>query len=193
MGFRVGMGATASCRIHNGYIETDWPSKRKYKTTLNIETDWQCNTYESPVVYFLLWHEDKLYIGLNNGAINVVDRKGLLLAIYTWEPPRLFLSLVGFWRDGEGDMREAVMPIDEPQLIMVKGKYISYVLNKGVEALYLPEGIDVAQRESLNIVDVKRKMHGLGITLTGGEKFDEEKHGHWEIDSPVAQNNSIQF
>ena len=52
MGFRRNIGSTRTCRVRNGYIEIE-DSNVTYPTTIPVDTDWQCNMFESPVVSLL--------------------------------------------------------------------------------------------------------------------------------------------
>lgn len=196
MGFRVNMGATLSCRFHDGYLEVDTPSKRRYKTSVDVNTDWQCNVFSSPVVYFVIWDKNKLYIGLKDGMINVCDKNGLLVSLHNWDPPTdMIFSSVGFYKEEIGSVHEALVWWDEPRLIMIRGKRRTFVLNEGLDVMSIDMSVDDSDtRHSRNLVDVLTVETGkLGVSLKGGEPLDEEKHGYWEIDPVAATNDAIQF
>lgn len=194
MGFRINMGAPTPCRIHDGVIEVDWPEPRSYRTDLPITTEWQCNVFKSPYVYFVLWHKEKLYIGTKDGCVIIIDKRGLLLSIYSWEPPSLTVVDVGYFKTENGNTYLARSILEEPRLILIEGLYRTFVLNEGLTAAYFDPSIRSAEaRDAWNLRVTCLVRRGLGATLLGGETVEEEKHGHWEITSLDARNDAIRF
>lgn len=198
MGFRMNMGATMSCRLRDSYLEVDWPSNIKYKTDLpsDLNIDWQCNIFESPVVYFVLSYNKELYIGTLDGSIIVCGYDGLLKKLYTWKSPGVIdPPVVGYYQDLKGQIYEAVISMSVPRLVMVKGLRRSYILNEGLDALtFDPFETSYTTKLAISLHDALGTSNAkLGLTLRGGVPFNEEEHGRWEVDSYIAVNDAIQF
>lgn len=198
MGFRVNMGATMSCRLRSSYLEVDWPSSIRFKTDLpsDLSIDWQCNIFESPVVYFMLTDKKDLYIGTSDGSIIVCGYDGLLKKLYTWESPgELHPPVVGYYQDERGRIYEAVISLSIPRLVMLKGARRSFILNEGLDALTIdPFETSYTNKLAVSLHDALGTSNAkLGLTLRGGVPFNEEEHGHWEFDSYVAVNDAVQF
>ena len=87
MGFRRNIGSTRTCRVRNGYIEIE-DSSVTYPTTIPVDTDWQCNMFENPVVSFVIIDGDDIYIGTQYGAVGKYRYDGLLLALYVGSSTR---------------------------------------------------------------------------------------------------------
>lgn len=195
MGFRRGMGATMPCRFNNGYIEVGYPRIVRYKTTVNINTDWQTNTFDNPVVCFVLWADNLLWVGNDTGEIVIMDKFGLLQALHEWEAPSsTMLVNVGYYVDNF-KVREAIVDIEQPRVIMFKGVWKSYIANEDLDFVYLD--LDEGSSDIRFSVAFKEAMEnpygGFGLVLNGGRKFDEKRDGYWEVDAVAAINDAIQL
>lgn len=194
MGFRINMGATTSCRFNNGYLEVDWPIPLKCKTSVKVNTDWQCNTFRSPWVYFTLWDGFRLYVGLKNGLINVIDAHGMLLAVHTWDPGLFTICEAGYWKEENGNVHIVKSLIEEPRLLLVEGAFRTFVLNEGLTAtFYDPRKVTGDARDSMNLLAIQGEIVRLGCMLMGGEMVNEEEHGHWEVDPFASTHDLIWF
>lgn len=190
MGFRENLGATWDCRFYKGYLEVDTHSKRRFKTTAPINTEWQCNMFTGTCVYFLLIDNDDLYIGLRDGSIIRCGPDGLLKALYTWSAPEeRFITTVGYY-NGRFGIREAKIDWDEPKLIHVVGLRKSFVLKDEYTVLDVESGDDELS-ESLRESLVSGT--GIAVMLKGGVLLDEQEHGHWRADKEISTVPTLQF
>lgn len=188
MGFRRNIGSTRTCRVRNGYIEIE-DSGVTYPTTIPVDTDWQCNMFESPVVSFVIIDGDDIYIGTQYGAVGKYRYDGLLLALYTWEAPHDSPDLVGYYND-RGFIREARAYEDDPRTILIRGSRRTFKLDDGM----IPEKIDEEDSETAFILRCAMvKETGLHVELKGGVLVDETKHGHWEIDPSLSTVPTLQL
>lgn len=102
MGFNFhGYGNIHSCWISGGYVyEETICTKRvySYATRLNVEIPKQLNLFVSNTVAFLLYHEDKMYIGRYDGVISIYRRRdNLLVGLNNWDAPKVpYLYTAGF-------------------------------------------------------------------------------------------------
>lgn len=194
MGFRQNLGATWDCRFHNGYLEIDTPSKRKFKTTVTINTDWQCNMFTGTCVHFLVIEGEDLYVGLRDGSIIRTGLDGLLKALYTWEAPEeRIIATVGYY-NGRYGIREAKIDWAEPKLIHVAGVRKSFVLKAEYSAL----DVDLAEgtaddRLSESLRESILAGTGIAVMLKGGVLLDEQEHGYWRADKEISTVPTLQF
>lgn len=194
MGFRQNLGATWDCRFHNGYLEIDTPAKRKFKTTVSINTDWQCNMFAGTCVHFLVVEGDDLYIGLRDGSIIKSGLDGLLKALYTWEAPEeRFIATVGYY-NGRYGIREAKIDWDEPKLVHVAGVRKSFVLSEQYSALDVDlEDGSADDRLSESLRESLLTGTGIAVMLKGGVLLDEQEHGFWRADKEISTVPTLQF
>ena len=99
MGFNYyGIGNILSCGITKGKVFFRLPSGKvcECATMLTDEVPEQCNLFISDTVLFLLYTEDKEYIGRYDGSISVYAKgTDLLIGLNVWTPPTKFLTLCG--------------------------------------------------------------------------------------------------
>ena len=92
MGFNNhGFGNIHECKIQDGYIFDIMPisgSVYRYPTRLPVNIPAQTNIFVSDTVAFLLYHEDKVYIGRFDGIISIYRESDMLLVgLNNWDPP----------------------------------------------------------------------------------------------------------
>lgn len=99
MGFNYyGIGNILSCGISKGKVFFKLPSGKicECDTMLTDEVPEQCNLFISDTVLFLLYTEDKEYIGRYDGSISIYAKgTDLLVGLNVWTPPRKHLILCG--------------------------------------------------------------------------------------------------
>lgn len=188
MGFRRNIGATRPCRVNNGFLEVQ-DSTLSYRTTIPINTDWQCNLYRGTNVSFLLITEDAVYVGTQIGSVGKYSHDGLFLAMYTWEAPQDPTILVGYNNDA-GVIKEAWIFENEPSVIHLRGSRKSYYLNAGL----VPVERDADDLlSSYTLSSAVNKTTGLHVELRGGGMVDELEQGHWRADPKLSTVYALQF
>lgn len=181
MGFRLNMGATMPCRIHDGYVEVDLPRRGRYKTAIGIETDWQCNTFYGENVRFVLYQDGLVYVGTKSGCINVFDLDGIMHDIYGWRSPSLILEIVGYYKQ-DGKLYRIYRNMGNDRVLMLSGCYKSFILNENV---YFDPDLD-----ALRIKEAK--VHDNVVFITeGGEVLNEKTDGYWVEDDAQSRANAI--
>lgn len=122
-------GHIKPCGVEDGYVYYMLPSgtKVKHKTQLSINIKEQTNLFISDTVAFLLYNEDKMYIGRYDGSISIYRVSDeLLVGLNNWEPPRYVETKpCGFCKFGEY--------LDEIHLDLRDNRTL-YICGRGSEA-----------------------------------------------------------
>ena len=92
MGFNFySYGNLHPCGVSNGKVYYMLPSGKRieFDTKLDIEIPKQTNLFISDKVAFLLYHEDKMYIGRYDSSISIYRTSDeLLIGLNTWTPSK---------------------------------------------------------------------------------------------------------
>lgn len=127
-------GSIHLCWMENGVLyEEAACSKqvRSYPTKLDISLPKQKNLFVSNTVAFLLYDEDKMYIGRFDGVISIYDKNSrLLLGISAWSPPEgVPLKLIGFFHTAAG-IKEVNLDLRDHQTVYIDWHRIEALLSK---------------------------------------------------------------
>lgn len=92
MGFNLyNLGVIRECRLNGGVLEYKSPITNKVSqcmTSLEDSCEWQKNIFYSRTVAFVLYTNDKAYIGRYDGKISIYRKSDmLLLGIQNWDIP----------------------------------------------------------------------------------------------------------
>lgn len=122
MGFsQYRFGNIHECWIEDGLVCQEMPCTKqvyKYPTRLTDNIPRQLNIFSSFNVAFLLYHEDKMYIGRNDGWISIYRADdGLLVGLNNWDAPNApITSLIGFFNSTDG-IRDVYLDMRDKQTI----------------------------------------------------------------------------
>lgn len=106
MGFNLyNLGVIRECRLNVGILEYRSPITYKLhqcKTSLVDSCEWQRNIFYSKSVAFVLYANDKVYIGRYDGKVSIYRRSDmLLLGLQNWDvPARPSTVCCGYYCEG---------------------------------------------------------------------------------------------
>jgi hypothetical protein len=105
MGFNYfNYGNIHPCGISQGKVFYILPSGKRveFETKLNVEIPEQTNLFISDRVAFLLYHEDKMYIGRFDDSISIYRKSDeLLVGLNSWKAPMESKTVVcGYYNNG---------------------------------------------------------------------------------------------
>lgn len=93
-------GHILPCSITKGYVCFKLPSGKVIQcaTNLHVELPEQVNHFRSPYVMFLLYDDEKEYIGRYDGSISIYKKgTNLLVGLNNWVPPECEICQVGWY------------------------------------------------------------------------------------------------
>ena len=140
MGFnQYNFGNIRDCWIEDGFIYQEAPYTKhvfRYPTRLPVSIPRQCNVFVSDTVAFLLYYDQKMYIGRFDGWISIYRMSdNMLVGVNGWTPPgKPETDLIGFFKAPNGTVEVRRDRLD-PLTI--------YAMYEGVEGL-LPKSIPSA-------------------------------------------------
>ncbi len=97
-------GRIKPCGVSGGSVYYTLPSGYRvmHSTQLQVEIPEQTNPFISETVAFLLYHEEKMYIGRYDGSISIYRMSDeLLVGLNNWEAPKYVDTQVcGYYSEG---------------------------------------------------------------------------------------------
>lgn len=137
MGFNFfSYGNIHPCGVENGKVYYKLPSGKRveFDTKLECDIPEQTNLFISDRVAFLLYHEDKMYIGRYDKSISIYRASDeLLVGLNTWEAPRYAETVCcGFYKPG-GYITEIHLDLKDRQTVYICGENTQGLLDKPIE------------------------------------------------------------
>lgn len=135
MGFSYhGFGNIHYCWIQDGVIYEESSVTgviRKHLTRLPVNIPKQLNLFASKTVAFLLYHEDKMYIGRYDGIISIYRKSdNLLVGLNNWDVPnKPYTTRLGFIKTSTG-LKEILLDVSDYKTLYMKWKGAEGLLNK---------------------------------------------------------------
>lgn len=130
------------CGIANHKVYFTLPSgmRIEYNTKLDVEIPEQTNLFISDTVLFLLYHDDKMYIGRKDTSISIYRiSDGLLVGLNTWDAPKYAeVELCGFYNDGNS-MHEIQLDLRDKRTVYICGNRMQGLLPKENTAVFDPD------------------------------------------------------
>lgn len=129
MGFNFhNLGNIHECWIENNlvfYRQTSTGKVYSYHTALNVTLPAQTNLFASNTVAFLLYDDEKEYIGRYDGVISIYRRSDdMLVGLSNWKPPEPpSLKLCGFY-DSPFGPDEIKLDMRDQQTVYINYKVI---------------------------------------------------------------------
>ena len=134
MGFNYyQFGNVHPCGISNHQVYYTLPSglKISHETSLDVEIPEQLNLFISNTVAFMLFHEDKMYIGRYDSSISIYRVSDeLLVGLNTWNPPRYVETRACGFYNYDGFIKELHLDLRDKRTVYIGDLYIQGVLEK---------------------------------------------------------------
>lgn len=168
MGFSYhGYGNIHYCWIQDGiiYEESNVTGVvRQYKTRLTVNIPRQLNLFVSHTVAFLLYHEDKMYIGRYDGFISIYRRAdNLLVGLNNWDiPAKPYLTRIGFLNTPVGH-KEILLEVNDRRTVYMKWKGAEGMLDRPfpLDAYDLSDNVIADKWEDVKFITEGGDMYGI--------------------------------
>ena len=139
MGFNYfNYGNIHPCGISKHKVFYTLPSgfKVEYDTKLDIEIPEQTSAFISSTIAFVLYHEDKMYIGRRDKSISIYRMSDeLLVGLNTWDPVNYTETKpIGHFNNGR-NISEIHVDLRDSQTVYICGEATEGVLPKKYNAL----------------------------------------------------------
>lgn len=175
MGFSYfNYGGICPCSLKDGVLTQYLPSgfEVSYNTTIDkaVNIPKQTNYFVSKNVMFLLYDDNKMYIGRKDKSISIYDVNDneLLVGLATWETPRVAETMiVGLYRN-HSNLTEIHLDLRDNQSLYLKGLPITSKFLKPVKDYNFNMDTAVLSAE------VYRSGRHYCICYQGGESVDED-------------------
>ena len=184
MGFNNhGLGNIHECKIQDGFVYDIMPlsgSQYRYPTRLPVNIPAQTNLFVSDTVAFLLYHEDKVYIGRFDSVISIYRKSDMLLVgLNNWDAPeKPYVRQIGLLNCPIGCV---------PLQLDMRDKITIYNSFKRAEGK-LTKPFD-AEDYTLGINKVVRKWDDVQLVAEGGDLYAIDcwniQDSLWRRDCPV--------
>lgn len=185
MGFSYhGYGNVHYCWIQDGLIYEESGVTgviRTYPTRLAVNIPRQLNLFASRTVAFLLYHEEKMYVGRFDGIISVYrESDNMLVGLNNWDvPSKPPVRQIGFMKDPSG-LKEVLLDLNDNRTL--------YMLWKGAEGCldkpFPPGSYTLADTE------VSEKWRDVRFVAERGDMYAIDV---WNIQTDVWRQNCKVF
>lgn len=182
MGFNYyGLGNLNPVGIKDGFVYCRLPSGHeiKYPTKLDFDIPEQVNLFYSETIAFILYHEDKMYIGRFDSSISIYRLSDeLLVGLNTWEAPKYVETVhCGFYRL-KGKSYEIHLDLRDRKTVYVLGLGI-----QGCSSKELEKEFNIDESNLASNIDVNNTYH---ICSERGEWVEIN---NWTVQKDVRRRN----
>lgn len=132
----MGYGNIHPCGVKDGKVYYDLPSGHRtyFETALDIEIPIQVNLFISDTVMFLLFHDDKMYVGRNDQSISIYRTSDLLLVgLSYWKPPKYAETKLCGYYNNRGDIYEIHLDLKDRRTLYICSLSKQSVLDKPID------------------------------------------------------------
>lgn len=183
MGFNFfNYGNIHPCGISNGFVYYVLPSGKNvyFPTSIEGEIPIQTNLFISDRVAFILYSEDKMYLGRYDKSISIYRKSdGLLVGLNTWEPPKYSETVLCGFYNMKGEMHEIHLDLKDKQTVYICGTNLEGKLKEPIKSEFDNES-------SLFSATVHGNAENYHIFSQGGEPIEVDV---WTVQDDVRKQN----
>lgn len=187
MGFNFfNYGNIHPCGVSSGKLYYVLPSGKRieFNTKLDINIPEQTNLFISDTVAFLLYHDDKMYVGRYDSSISIYRISDeLLVGLNTWEPPKYAETMLcGLYYNGACTC-EIHLDLKDKQTVYICGEGIQGCIGHPIEPAFNMSDSTL----SAAAFGTEKNYHIFG---KGGEPIEVDV---WTIQDDVRKRNCRSF
>ena len=172
------------CGIDNNEVYYMLPSGKRvsFPTKLDVTIPLQTNLFISDTVAFLLYHEDKMYLGRYDNSISIYRMSDeMLVGLNAWEAPKYSETEVCGYYNVRGVIEEIHVDLKDRQTLYICGKNYEAVLKEP-----LPENIEFDLEMSSFSAAIHGNRDNYHIYSRGGVPIEVNV---WSVQDGLRRQN----